>query len=423
MGLDKSLKEMIYLIDFPGYGTGNVFEQEIYNKVMSICNSFIFVVRNSVIKEKNAKRILDSIFQQAKEQKNKLSSQFIKSCLFVLNNDINQSSTEDDINRARGDILNIIKGVEEKDINLCFFNAKYYTNYCYNYNYYFNWNNSLDKEYLNYLEIRNRIFTNPSAIELMLSNTFEDFLLSNLVKKVKQFDLKIQKDQKILENVEKQVNESLENPDYENLRNEKYKDKLMKIISFCQQNINELKTLKESNIMEFKRSFISQINYVNHSIQDELRENMENVISILDMFFGRDFTERKKDLKEIDTFVEKTKNVKYSIINLLNDSKNKINSMEKNYKENVMKSLNEKKSNLEKLLTTKNYGEILEEINKEMINNLGDLNGQIQEFLNHNDTECSKLFEEVKEIIEKFDEGKRDIKMVKTGFKNSISKK
>ena len=58
-----------------------------------------------------------------------------------------------------------------------------------------------------------------------------------------------------------------------------------------------------------------------------------------------------------------------------------------------------------------------------MINNLGDLNGQIQEFLNHNDTECSKLFEEVKEIIEKFNEGKRDIKMVKTGFKNSISKK
>ena len=70
---------------------------------------------------------------------------------------------------------------------------------------------------------------------------------------------------------------------------------------------------------------------------------MENVISILDMFFGRDFTERKKDLKEIDTFVEKTKNVKYSLINLLNESKNKINSMEKSYKENVMKSLNEKK--------------------------------------------------------------------------------
>ncbi len=423
MGLDKSLKEMIYLIDFPGYGTGNVFEKEIYNKVMSICNSFIFVVRNSVIKEKNAKRILDSIFQQAKEQKNKLSSQFIKSCLFVLNNDVNQSATQEDINKAKGDIRNIIKGVEEKDINLCFFNAKYYTNYCHNLNYYSNFSNSLDKEYSNYIEIRNRIFTNPNAIEFMLNNTFSEYLLSILVKKVKQFDSKIQKDQKILENVEKDVNEAFSLPEYDSLREENYKKKVMKIISFCLENINELKTLKESNVNEFIMSFISQINFVNHSIQEELKENMENVISILDMFFKRDFTERKKDLKEIDKFVENIGKVKDGLINLLNENKNKINSMENSYKENIMKSLNEKKSNLEKLLSKKNYGEILEEINKEMLNNTGELNAQIQEFLNHNDTECSKLFKEAKELITKFVEGKRDINLSKTEFKNYISKK
>ena len=74
-------------------------------------------------------------------------------------------------------------------------------------------------------------------------------------------------------------------------------------------------------------SFISQINFVNHSIQEELKENMENVISILDMFFKRDFTERKKDLKEIDKFVENIGKVKDGLINLLNENKNKINSM------------------------------------------------------------------------------------------------
>ena len=423
MGLDKSLKEMIYLIDFPGYGTGNVFEKEIYNKVMSICNSFIFVVRNSVIKEKNAKRILDSIFQQAKEQKKKLSSQFIKSCLFVLNNDINQSSTEEDINKAKGDIRNIIKGVEEKDINLCFFNAKYYSNYCYNYNYYFNWNNSLDTEYKNFQDIRTRIFTNPSAIDLMINNTFSEYLLSILAKKVKQFDIKIQKDQKISENVEKQVNESFDLVEYENLRSPDYKNKIMKILSFCQENIDKLKTLKESNINEFKLTFISQLNYVNHCMQDELRENMENVISILDMFFGRDFTERKKDLKEIDEFVEKIGQNKNSIINLLNENKNKVLLMEKSYKENVMKSLKDKKENLEKLLSTKNYEEILGEINKEMLNNIGDLNLKIQEYLNYNDAECLKIFEEAKQLMNKFIEGKRNISLSKFGFKEFLSKK
>ena len=70
LGLDKSLKKMIYLIDFPGYGTGNFFEKGICNKVISICNFFVFVSRNSVIKNKDNKSALDS-FIQAKENKKK----------------------------------------------------------------------------------------------------------------------------------------------------------------------------------------------------------------------------------------------------------------------------------------------------------------------------------------------------------------
>ena len=66
MGLNQSLKDMIYLIDFPGFGTGNIFEKNnIYNKVMSICHSFIFVVRNSVIKENSCQRKLKEIFDLA----------------------------------------------------------------------------------------------------------------------------------------------------------------------------------------------------------------------------------------------------------------------------------------------------------------------------------------------------------------------
>ena len=424
MGLDKSLKDMIYLIDFPGFGTGNVFEREIYNKVMSICNNFIFVVRNSVIKEKNAKRILDSIFQQAKEQKHKLSSQFIKSCLFILNNDINQSSTNDDISKAKDDIKDIIKGVEKNDINLCFFNAKYYSNYCYYYDYFFNWGHYFQIEHENYLDIRKRIFTNPGTIEFMINSTFSDYLLSILVKKVKQFDIKIDKNQKINENIKNEVNKAFEGiVQYEKIDNPNYKDKVMKILSFCQDNIKELKTLKESNINEFTKSFSSQINYVNQCIQEELRKNMENVVAILDLFFGRDFSERKKDLKEIDEFSNKIGAIKEAIIKLLNENKNKITSMGKGYKEKVLKSLYEKKSNLEKLLSSKNYEEILEEINKEMNNNIGELNIQIQEYLNTNDLECSKLIKEAKDVIDKFMEGGQSLSIQDVGFKSYISKK
>ena len=130
LGLSNYYKKMIYLVNFPGYGTGNVFEAEIYQKVMSICNAFIFVVRNSVIKEHDTKKILDSIFTQAKEQKNKFANRFIKSCLFIINNNINQSTEKNALEIAKSDIKYIIKGVEEENINLTFFNAKNYSNYC-----------------------------------------------------------------------------------------------------------------------------------------------------------------------------------------------------------------------------------------------------------------------------------------------------
>jgi predicted Zn-dependent protease with MMP-like domain len=258
----------------------------------------------------------------------------------------------------------------------------------------------------------------------MINSTFSDYLLSILVKKVKQFDIKIDKNQKINENIKNEVNKAFEGiVQYEKIDNPNYKDKVMKILSFCQDNIKELKTLKESNINEFTKSFSSQINYVNQCIQEELRKNMENVVAILDLFFGRDFSERKKDLKEIDEFSNKIGAIKEAIIKLLNENKNKITSMGKGYKEKVLKSLYEKKSNLEKLLSSKNYEEILEEINKEMNNNIGELNIQIQEYLNNNDLECSKLIKEAKDVIDKFMEGGQSLSIQDVGFKSYISKK
>jgi predicted Zn-dependent protease with MMP-like domain len=235
--------------------------------------------------------------------------------------------------------------------------------------------------------------------------------------------LKLIKIKKINKNITDEVNKGFkEIAQYEKIDGTN-KEKVMKILSFCQDNIKELKTLKESNINEFTKSFLSQIDYVNQCMQDDLKENMENVISILDLFFGRDFTERKKDLKEVDEFNNQIEKIKNAIIKLLNDNQNKIISMGKGYKDNVLKSLKEKKSNLEKLLSSKNYGEILEEINKEMNNNIGDLNKQIQDYLNQNDAESSKLIKEAKEIIDKFMEGKRIISLTKLGFKAYISKK
>ena len=139
---------MIYLIDLPGFGTGNNFFDinEIYKKTMSISNSFIFVVKNSIIMENENKRMLNDIFESVKEQKRQFSSKFIKSCLFVLNSDDNQKTEEKDIKIAKVEINEILIGIKKEDIKLFFFNAKFYLILIY-----------IMKNYMNILELTKNI--------------------------------------------------------------------------------------------------------------------------------------------------------------------------------------------------------------------------------------------------------------------------
>jgi hypothetical protein len=318
MGLDPSLKEMIYLIDFPGYGTGNAFEKEIYNQVMSICNSFVFVVKNSVIKENKTKEMLDSIFTQAKEQKGKLISQFIKSCLFVLNNEQNQTTSPKDLERAKGDVQTIISGINTNDVNLCFFNAKYYMNYCDNLNYFSNIKELIDNEYKNYNDIRSELIKNPDSPQVNIQKSFCEYFYNILVNKKNLFESKMKKSQQISPEVESDFTEKFnEINERENMKDlKKYEKNIKLILSFYKENINNMKILKESNINGFQSIFHSQIKNYNDSMQEDLKDKMNNIITTLDMFFRKDFKERKKDLNEVDQFLTQIKFEKEKIIKL-----------------------------------------------------------------------------------------------------------
>ena len=252
MGIDESTKRMIYLIDFPGYGTGNVFEKEIYNKVMSICNSFIFVVRNTVIKEKNSRTVLKQIFQQAKEQKKKFASQFIKSCLFVFNNDEEQKTSQDELNKVQEDIKVLIsKDIVDEDINLCFFNAKFYYNYCNNYNFFYDIEDTINKQYRDYLEYKHSIFVWPNSGYIKMEYSFFDYFYDTLYTKVKNdFEQKIDNKEKIenkVENIVKSLFDKIKQYEISNISNKREK-KILQLLSFARRNIKNLKTLKESNV-------------------------------------------------------------------------------------------------------------------------------------------------------------------------------
>ena len=86
----------------------------------------MFVVRNSLIKEEHNQNAFRNIFNQVMQQKNEFSSGFIKSCLFILNNDDTQEINEKELEKLKENIQYIIKNIKKEDLNVCFFNAKFY---------------------------------------------------------------------------------------------------------------------------------------------------------------------------------------------------------------------------------------------------------------------------------------------------------
>ena len=375
LGLDKNMKKMIYLIDFPGFGTGNFFENNIYKNIMTICNSFFFIVKNLRIKESNNALILNNLFLKTMDQTNIISSnKFIKSCFFIVNNEKEQTTSDIDLESGKRQIQGIIKNeIEKENINLSFFNAEFYSHFNNYYNYFFDIDFLFKKEYKNFQEYNSNIFKYP---EKYISNkkyeTFYAYLntaINNKKKKLFQYSNK-NFDNKISAEIENQIKKIVNQNIYYNLDNKEIKI-LAKYISFSQDNINKLEYLEKSGVVNFKKIFLEQIYFINDEIQMKLNQKSFNIISRLDIFFS----DRKEGINE---FKNKIKVIKSKLLNLLSQN---WNLDIKDNLEKLSKLLDAK--NINGLLKKKNYDEIKKEINNDLKQNLIELEEPILNYIDN----------------------------------------
>ena len=422
LGLDYSLKRMIYLIDFPGYGTNNkFFEKKICSKVLSISKFFIFTLRNSIIKENNTKLVLDQLFNKVKNQKKQFKSGFVKSCLFVLNNDNCQDTTTEDKEKAKNDIIDMIyhnDTVDKNDIKLCFFNAKYYCDYCNNYNYFFNLKKTFVFECENYSSIKINMFKWPEILKHKYSNSFVEYLQKKLSDKIiNVFGKKINKLKK------KKFNENTQNEiarlftiyseiGYINM-NEIFnkKDEILKLVSYGQDNIKKLKTLKDSNIEEFKIILEEQFMNIINNKQAQLKDNIDELLSIIDDYFKSDLliSNSKIDLKEIEVFQIKIKDIKLKIVENFNLNLDKLKVAMSDTKLQIIKLLFNKKDETN---NNENYSNKLEIIKSSIENKIKSLNNEINNALSKINSSISLLYEECQKQINNFSEGKICLKKI-----------
>ena len=373
--LDDSLKTKIYLIDLPGFGTENVFENEIYLKLKSICNIFIFTYRNNKIKENNQKIIIDKIFDQTiKAKDNNFVISFLKSCFFLINNDENQTTTEDDKEKAKIQICDLIGS--EGDINLCFFNALRYSNYNNNYNYYYNIEKTLENEFKNFLKYNFESFKYPEN-EKKKYESFCKYIL-DMVKEKNNFLFGIKKydNQKNDEEVEKKLTEIFQKYGIEMNNILKYKNKISQAFSFGKEKIKAYETKKESNYDEFKEKLKSQIISYNNNLQEELKRKIDNIIKKLDYFFQMDFS-NNKDIKEINYFEDNKEDMNKHINTIFHNIQINFFETIQKYTKDIKDSLNKKKENIKEILKKEGYRKIMKVVYKEIENNLEELSNKI----------------------------------------------
>ena len=427
LGFDSSLKKKIFLIDFPGFGTRNNFENEIYKKVMSISNSFIFTIKDGVIKDNNNQNALSSLFNEAKKQKQSLSSLFIKSCVFISNNFNSHSTSQNDLDKAKDELNYLSDAINKDKINLCFYNAQYYSNYINSKNYFFNIKQTFEFEYKNYISFQRNIFKDPEKVKGKNYKNFIEYIVKTLGDKIKVGELgNMKKSQKIDKNIEGEIRKVMANFGVRKIieMNDtlKSENSFSKIFSFGQEKIQQFKLLKESNYEEFKKVFNSQIIYINDHIQKNVGQNIDKVLNTLDTFFSIDFSDRKENITEINDFTKKMKEIKSKVNNVFIEAQNILFQSINNYKETIVKSLINKKENINQFFRDRKFKKIIDEINQEIENNIKDLNQKIIEVINSIDSKMGKISLDVGIIIKEFSEGKTSFEKIDT-FRNYFSSK
>lgn len=87
---------------------------------------------------------------------------------------------------------------------------------------------------------------------------------------------------------------------------------------------------------------------------------------------------------------------------LKKDSKIYIETISSKLKEEIKNTLEIKKENINELLKTKNYKEILSEINLEVLNGTKELNNKIESYMSKFNQESKTIIDDIRQIMEKF---------------------
>lgn len=403
---NDELKEKILLVDLPGCDTSdNKFnehdktERTVYEKLLDISSSFVFVNKNRSITDLDNRKILNNTYKTIYDNSS-LGQNYLKNCLFVINMFTKLSDNEKDIVKIQHDLSNIIfddkqeennKEDNLKDINACLFNAKKYMEYL----------KERDK-LCNKLYLFNEFKNN--FIKKKKKKNFIKFFYDSLKTRCKDISMKIDEnfecDNQFYLDTKKEILElmNISNIKYDESESKYFKN-ISNILSYINYKIKEIKLYVESYCEDFFSNLENQIRKAKNCVDGNYSVNIKECFKYFDLIFDKEIDKEKSfnqkyfktQTEEIITELEKLEN-KYTIEKIFDYCMEKIANVFDEVKKDKEILISKYEKDIEKLIKN----EIQDKINA-ILNE--DLNFNIEKIMCELDKEIKKYKDKLLELF------------------------
>ena len=336
---DEELKKKIFLVDLPGCDTNenkfnehyNKIERTVYEKLLDISSSFVFINKGRAIGNIENREILKNAYNVISDNSS-LGNNYLENCLFIINMFNNLNENEKNKQQIQMDFSNIIfDGKENHDENSKFINTELF-----NAKAYFEYINEIT-DLINFKDLLfkyKKIFLNKKRKKL----NFINFCLSSIEKKFNDSWVGIKIEEDKIDKKEKEENDM-----ESNFKDKKEENK--KLIKF-EDIEKEIKLIMNDQILQYDET--------------KDKENLKKFSYILQYMINK----KENNKFYINSNCEKF----FNILEAQIDKANKYT--ERNYKNNLIECFKffdlifEKDINSDNSKKTKIYKEKFEELKK-----------------------------------------------------------
>lgn len=427
LNLSDDLKKRTSFIDLPGGDTdenafnqlGKEGEMTIYQKLIHISTSFCFINKGRAIGLAQNYDVFRKLFNESHMHSQIINEKdFLKNCLFVLNEFTILSPEEKNITKIKMDIEQVLYNTNqnkelEKSINVTIFNALKYSQYLNAHKSYTNLSwlfKSVTKSYLNQFDF-------GIGIKLFQETNYVKFAYDNIKKRIKSITDNIDEKKKCTDDflciVKSLILDELQSlhRDSSNKDNTTIK-KISNILYNFIENIKQIKFYKESFCEDFFNQLYNQILNSDALLKKQYNEYLGESFDYLDKFFNQDF-EQKKNIKTED--INKLyKNIEPEIEDIFN--KYNFENIFQKYEDKIIIYLKAKKGDAENILEDhdNNVNKALESITPGLQELITSFQKEINENVEGLGNDIEMFKKKAKEIIHKAYESSSEKLGVKT---------